>query len=249
MTSQNLNENLPSQPDVHLPTAPKPSSNELSAWSEKTHSVGSAVDAALKSVAGRYCPIEGKWLGAVPSVDVVESAADVVRTAGQPVGKIDLTTAARKILAGYPQSIRWDRESKDGMIAAYVSAMEGAFLSTVAAITDPMSMPFDDRYPPSAKQVAKAVEDLNAKVHSIAYRVRRIEEARLEAEAAANRKLPTEAERQRMQERVSDFLTHRPTNRDDEGNAIKRIPQDRSPVELSETQKAELAGVKEKMTS
>lgn len=216
----------------------------------KQPSLASKVAAADAALSGRYDPVNQVWNGALPTPAAVAEALEVAILGKADPAPNARAASARKILNSYPQTLKWDAEDRGMMIAIYEAALEKACASTIEEISHPSTIPFGV-HPPSAPEIAKAVEVMNRRVHAIEYRAKMINACREKAEKAPPR--PSEDERRRAQERVSDFLGGVETQRTPEGLAKakrERALVAREPRQvLTDAQKEELASVRRKMES
>ena len=191
------------------------------------------------------------WLGDLPAPSVVNDALEIAKIAKAKADGDVRASAARKILNSYPQTLNWDAEDRGMMLAVYATALEGACASTLEEISHPSTIPFGV-HPPSAPEIVKSVQGMNQRVFAIEYRAKMIETCRAEIERAKAAPRPSEEERARIQERVTDFLTSVDTQRTPEGEAASRREKAliaHTPKPLTDGQKEELAAVRRKMES
>jgi len=176
-----------------------------------------ALNDALKTLDGRYDPLGQAWIGAVPSVEVVQSALAIAEAAEVSVANtIDCIKAGGALLAFFPSANSWSQEVRDDLVKQYAQTFEGALNTTVAAIIDRKSCPFKGAFPPSVPELAEVIEAENCKVHAVKYRAKKIEEAREEEDrrnAETLTRTPEEVERRKAF--AAKVLRRVPTNRKD----------------------------------
>lgn len=155
-----------------------------------------AVSRVLEAFAGKLNPATMQWEGALPSVEVVNRGVAVAARSEIPATKLDRQNAARGILAGYPSTRRWGPEEMAATVKQYADAMEGVFVPVLAELAHPVTSPFGE-WPPSAKEIVKAVEAGNARVCAIRFRAKMIERKRASLIAKAEEGEPVSLERRR----------------------------------------------------
>jgi len=155
-----------------------------------------AVTEALEAMAGRLNPQTMQWEGSIPSTEIVERSVALAVKAELPATELERQNAAKLILAGYPSTHRWEAAEMGATRKQYADAMEGAFQPVVAELAHPKTSPFGS-WPPTAGEIAKAVEAGNARVRSIRLRAKMIENKRAALIIKAEEGEPVSPERRR----------------------------------------------------
>jgi len=175
---------------------------------------------ALASLDGHYDPLGQAWVGAVPSVDVVQSAVAVAAASAVAASPLDCATAGKKLLGFFPSANSWANDLREDTMGQYAEAFQDAYATTLSAIIDRNTCPFKGSFPPTVPELAEVIASENCKAHAIEYRAKKIEEAREEQarrDAEAMTRTPEEVARRKAF--AAKVLGKVPTNRKKEPEA------------------------------